>query len=394
MKKKYVIVLITFIAAVALAACWNRRELDTLAIVSAVGIDKAEEDGKLSIAFQIIQPSKIKGSVPSASGGSESDSSKGVWVLTSTGYTIFDAARNATMQSDRRLFFPQNRIIVIGEELAREGIGPLLDFFNRDPEPRRMSWLLISKGKAHDIISAKHEQENVPARAIDNLLKSSVATSMAVKVTLNDFLKNLMAPYSDPIACRIEMIQDHQMKNQRMRFTGASVFNKDKLVGFLDQYETRGLNWILGKVVSGIIVVKSPLDETKNVAIEIIRARSKITPEIQEGEIKITVEVEEEGNLAEQFSDVELTNEKMFEELEKRKAQVIKNEIQSVLKKAQKEWGVDIFGFGKAVHSKYPKEWKTLQTKWRDILPEINVEVRVDAKLRDNGLLTAPSKAR
>lgn len=393
MKKKCFIFLI-IIAAIAQVGCWNRRELDTLAIVSAVGIDKSEEQEKLSVAFQIIKPSEIKGASPSASGGTESGGSKGVWVLTSTGYTIFDAARNATMQADRRLFFPQSKVIVIGEELAREGISPLLDFFNRDPEPRRISWILISKGKAHDIISAKHEQENIPARTIDNIIQSSTATSTAVKVNLNEFLKNLISPTSDPIACRIEMIQDNQSKSQKMRFTGASVFKGDKLVGFLDQHETRGLNWILGKVVSGIILVKSPLDDNKNVALEIIRASSRITPEILDDEIKIIIEVKEEGNLAEQFSHVELTNTEMFKELERRKAQVIKNEIQSVLEKAQKKWGVDIFGFNKAVHRKYPQEWKTLQTNWRDILPKINVEVKVDAKLRTSGLSSIPAKGK
>lgn len=385
MKRVVSVLLLIAIMSTALAGCWSRRELDTLAIVSAMGIDKSEEEGKYSIAYQIIQPNELKGS---SSPDSSSASSKGVWVLTSTGYTLMDAARKATMQSDRRLFFPQNKVIVIGEELARQGIGPLLDFLTRDPEHRRLSWLLVAKGKAHDIISAKHEQENIPAQAIDNMIKSSTATSMAVKVNLNEFIKNLSTPGSDPVACRIEMIQDNEAKTHKMRLTGASVFKKDKLVGFLDQNETRGLNWILGKVVSGVILVKSPMDENKDVAIEIIRASSKIIPEILDDEIKITVEIEEEGNVAEDLSDIDFTSSEMLYELEKRKAQVIKNEIQAVLEKAQREWSVDIFGFGKAVRKKYPKKWKTLQTKWQDLLPEVDVEIKVKAKIRTSGLST------
>ena len=70
------------------------------------------------------------------------------------------------MQSNRRLFFPQNKIIVIGEEMARASIAPLLDFFDRDPEPRRLSWLLIAKGKASDVIYAQHEQEKSPQKPL------------------------------------------------------------------------------------------------------------------------------------------------------------------------------------------------------------------------------------
>jgi spore germination protein KC len=62
-------------------------------------------------------------------------SPKGVWTLESTGYTVFDAFRNATMQSDRKLFLSQNNVVVIGEEMARTGVAPLIDFLDRDPNP-------------------------------------------------------------------------------------------------------------------------------------------------------------------------------------------------------------------------------------------------------------------
>jgi spore germination protein KC len=392
--KKGVLILLAAIVLTTVVSCWNRRELDTLAIVTAVGIDKSQEDGKVSVTFQIMKPSEVKAPSSGSQGSGGSGGSSGVWVLTSTGYTVFDAARNAITQSDRRLFFPQNRIIVIGEEIARKGTASLLDFFDRDPEPRRLSWLLIAKGKASDIIHAKHEQEKIPAEAIDSMVKSSGVTSMAVKVNLNDFFKKLSSPSADPVACRIEMIKEEGSANRKIRVTGAAVFRRDRLVGFLDRPETRGLNWVLGKVRSGIIVVKSPKEENKNVALEIIRASSKITPKIQDGEGSITVEIKEEGNLAEQMSNVELTNVGMFKVLEQRKAQVIKNEIESVLNKARKEWGVDIFGFGEAVHRKYPREWKELQGKWRDEFPEIKVEVKIDANLRTGGLSTAPTKTK
>ncbi|MDD4570144.1 MAG: Ger(x)C family spore germination protein [Tepidanaerobacteraceae bacterium] len=388
--RKGLLILLTAIVSLTVVGCWNRRELDTLAIVTAVGIDKSKEDGKITTTMQIMKPSEIK-SASSGSGGS-----KGVWVVTSTGYTVFDSVRNATMQSDRKLFFAQNRAIVIGEEIAREGVTPLLDLFDRDPEPRRLTWLLVAKGKAGDVIHAEHEQENIPSKAIESLIKSSDVTSMAVTVNLNDFLKNLSTHSTNAVAGRIDIIneEDGENKKIKMRVTGASVFKGDKLVGFFDRSETRGLNWINGKVKSGIIVVKSPIQETKNVALEIIRASSKITPEIQDGQIGITVEIKEEGNLGEQMSSLELTNTEMFRVLEQRKAQVIKNEIESVFKKAQKEWGTDIFGFGEAVHRKYPKEWKELKEQWGDVFPEIDVQIKVDAKLRAPGLSAGPTKAK
>ena len=385
--RKWLLILLMAIVSLTVIGCWNRRELDTLAIVTAVGLDKSKEDGIITSTFQIMKPSEIK--APSSGSGG-----KGVWILTSTGYTVFEAIRNATMQSSRKLFLSQNKVLVIGEEMARSGVAPLLDLFNRDSEPRRLTWLLIAKGKAGDIIHAEHEQEKIPAKAIEGMVTSSSVTSMAVKVNLSDFFKDLSDPVTNPVASRIEMINEESSENKKMRVTGAAVFKKDKLMGFLDRPETRGLNWILGKVKSGIIIVKSPKEENKNVALEIIRASSKIIPEIQDGEVVITIEIKEEGNLAEQMSRVELTTTEMFQVLEQRKAQVIKKEVESVLKKAQMEWETDVFGFGQAVHRKYPREWKELQGRWHDAFPEIKVQVKIDAKLRTGGLSTSPAKAK
>lgn len=402
--KRQLIAIFIISVLFATSGCWNRRELNTLAIIMAIGIDKAPEDGKIKLTTQVLKPDEIK--APAATGGQGSP--KGVWVLTSTGHTIFDAYRNATMQSDRKLYNSQTKVIVISEEMARAGVRPILDFFDRDHELRRLSWLLIAKGEAKDIIEAEHEQEKIPAQAIESLVTASGATSMAVTVNLHEFLKMLANKATDPFASRIEIIAEEETEKKaakkpkpeesqqngprkRMRLTGAAVFKDDKLAGWLNRPETRGLNWILGKVKSGIIIVKSPKDENQYVALEIIRASSKIIPEIRDGQVTITVEVEEEGNLGEQMSDVDLTTPEYFDSLERRQATVIKNEIAAVLRKAQKEWGTDIFGFGDAIHRKFPREWKKLEKKWDTEFSQIEVKVKVISTLMRFGLHTAPA---
>jgi len=392
MKKEIAFILITAIG-LTLGSCWSRSELNELAIVTAVGLDKIENDDELLVSLQIIKPSEIKST--SDGGGS---GSKGVWIAQNKGYTIFDAIRNATMITERKVFLSQLKAIVIGEELAKTGIGPILDVFDRDPEPRRTAWLLIAKGRAEDVIKAEHEQEKIPSQALEGLIESSIFSSKAVKVNLHEFLKMLSADTTDPYAIRVETFEDEAEDGEnkksktvnRIRLTGAAVFKKDKLIGWLNRPEARGLNWINGKVSSGIIVVKSPIDERKNVALEIIRASSKIDPEIRDGEIIINVNIKEEGNLGEQMSKDSLSKPEMYDSLEQRKAIVIKNEIEAVIKKAQDEWNVDIFGFGEAVHRKYPKEWKSLKYRWREVFPHIQVNVKVSAELRTNDLSNYP----
>jgi spore germination protein KC len=405
--KRGLIIALIIVVTITVSGCWSRHELDTLAIIEVVGIDKAKDDGKISIAVQILKPAELGGQ---AVGGMSSN--QGVWTVTSTGYTVFDAFRNATMQSGRQLFLSHNKIIVIGEEMARSGISPLIDFFNRNAETRHLSWLIIAKGEAGDIVLAEHEQENPPARAIENLVKSSGVTSMAAAVNLHEFLLMLNSKTTDPVASRIEAFEKEGADKEEtpegtmseegkegkpkktVRLTGAAVFKHDKLVGWLNRPETRGLNWILGKARSGSIIVRSPVDETKYVSLEIIKASRKIIPEIQDGKVVITAEIAVVGNLTEQMSEVALTKPELFRSLERRQAEVIKNEIDLVLRKAQQEWGVDIFGFGEAVQRKFPKEWKELKDGWRKKFPQVEVNVKVTAKLREVGISDAPAETK
>jgi len=384
MKKRILICTTCILLLSMLTGCWNRRELDTLSVVQAVGIDKTEDD-EISLTLQLLKPDAVK---------TEAIGGKAVWIVTTKGKTIFDAIRNAPMQVDRKTFWAFNKIIIIGEQTAKAGIAPLLDMYIRDPEVRELMYMFVARGKAAEIIEAEHEQEKIPAKAIENLAKATFATSKVPKINLLDLMKSLVSKTSDPIIPGIKTIEreeDEEVK-KLLKLDETAIFKKDKLKGWFDHTETRGLLWILGKVKSGIIVVESPNDETKKVALEIIRASSKLKPDITDGKLKITVEVKEEGNLGEQMSQVDLTKPDTFKELEEKQTAEIEEEIKAALSKAQ-AWGVDIFKFGEAFHRKFPKEWPELEENWDEEFKKIEVDVAVDAKLRRVGISTKPVKA-
>ena len=393
MKKSFAIFLILFLLQIMLTGCWNRRELDTLAIVQAVGLDRTE-DGKISLTVELLKPAEIK--APSGDkGGGGGGGGKGTWTLTSQGETVFDAFTNATLQSDRKLFISMNKIVVISQEAAEAGIAPLMDFLNRDPEPRLLAYMFITKGKAKDILEAEPEQDKILAKALESSAKATMAASKIPKIKMLDVMKALASKTSDPFIPGVEIAQNKEGEKVKktVKPDGTAIFEKDKLIGWFDKKETRGLLWVLGEVKSGIIIVKSPQEESKKVSLEIIRASSKIKPEMIDGNLVITVEVKEEGNLGEQMSEgVDLTKPDMFEELEKRQAAVIEAEINAALTKAQ-AWGVDIFKFGEEVHRKVPREWAELKENWDEEFKNIKVIVEVEAKLRRTGLSTKPTTA-
>jgi spore germination protein KC len=391
MKNRFIIFVVLILLLVALTGCWNKREINTLAVVQAIGIDQME-NGEISVTFQILKPSAAKAP---AGGGEGGGGEKAVCVLTSTGETLFEAFRNATKESGRKLFIPFNKIIVIGEDAARSGIGELTEFLDRDHECRCLAYILIAKGKAKDIIEASNEQEKIPAKGIENLLKATFATSQIPEMNLHDLHKILSSKTASPFAPGIKTI--NKLTEDKVKtFTkleDTAIFKADKLIGWADKKETRGFLWILGKVKSGIIIVNSPQEEEKKVSLEIISSSTEIEPEIKDGKLFITIKIKEEGNIGEQMSEnVDLTKPETFKELEKRQAAAIESEINAALTRIQKEWGVDLFNFGQEFHRKFPDEWKQLEKNWDEEIKNIVVEVEVEAKLSKVGLSMYPEE--
>ncbi|MGI6165695.1 MAG: Ger(x)C family spore germination protein, partial [Limnochordia bacterium] len=247
------LVLVVLILMMFLTSCWNRREIETLGFVLAVGVDKAAEEGKIMLSVQIAKPFALAG--PSVV------AERPFWLVSSTGYTVFEAIRNFLSQSPRRPFWAHNRFILIGEELAREGIMEIIDLFARDGESRRTVQVVIVKGaKAVDLLQAEFELERLPSEGAQGILLGSLAgLGTTVGTELNDLLQMLELPGMEPVALRAEIVDrppDVDLRGQlkrdvistSARLSGAAVFKKDKLVGWLGPKQTRGLLWIKGEI--------------------------------------------------------------------------------------------------------------------------------------------------
>ena len=365
----------------SLSGCWNRREIDTISILMGMGIDKAEGANRLQLTAQVIKPSQMK-----KDGGSRDK--EAFLTVKSTGDTVFDALRNFTKETTRKIYLPHSQILIFGEEIAVEGVQKYTDFFIRDHEPRLRTNVLVAKGRAEDILAVKSKLEEIPAAGISDLLNAQSATSEAMKISLKRFINCLISDMTSPTAPIVEISGSGEEKF--LNISGMALFKNDKLVGEMIGSEARGLLWIMNEVESGIIVVECPLEECY-LSLEIIRSTSKIIPQFRDGKISVKVEIKEEGHIGDQECVFDLTMP-IISDIEQRKAAVIRNEVMAAVRKAQ-DLGTDVFGFGEAVHRKYPRQWKEMKKKWDYIYPELEVEVIVNAKVRRPGMLTRPASS-
>jgi len=396
------------------SGCWDHREVEELGIVLLTAVDAAP-GGKIRVVVQTLVPTAVAGGggITGMGGGGGGGGRKRYLDLTTEGRTVFEAIRRMSMESPRELFFAHNQVILISEKLARErGVAEVMDFFERNREFRRNTWILVARGDPRDIMEIPSHLETTPAQEIMGIINRQELSSYFAPTKLGDFIKMLestgIEPYtailqlkSNPAFTRISLLpgSDTPPPLYRLRLTGAAVFRRGKLVGWLNERETRGLLWVRGEVRGGQITFSLPGSRgEQKLAVEILRAGRggvKLEPFLAGGQPGMRVEINTRVNLTESENlEIDLRNPQVISRLEKQLAGVIKQEVMACVTRLQEEYRADALGFGEAVHRKYPRVWRQVEGEWEDVFATMPVTVEVKAVIRRIGLINKPLRPR
>jgi len=395
MNQRFVLVFILFCASSILAGCWNRRELNDIAIAVALGFDKSGD--QYAVSAQIVNP----GEVAAKKGGGD----KGAPVVTYTekGDTVFEALRKILTQSPRKIYLSHVRIVVFGEELAKEGIGKTLDFLSRDHEMRTDFFIAVAKGIPAEKTLRLYTipQEIIPANKLFKSIEAaSNAWAVASKVTLDELIADIVSEGKHPVLTGVGLAgpknneETETKKNverikpiSNLYIRGMAVFKHDKLVGWLNEDESKGYNYTQGNVKSTVVEVACP--KGGKLGVEVVRTKEKVKGKIGKYERpQIAIELRVEANVADVECDIDLSRNQSIYELEKRTEQEIKNVIEAAVQKAQEKYKVDIFGFGEVFYRSEPKAWKKMKKDWDEQFADLPVNVKVDVKIRRLGTIT------
>jgi spore germination protein KC len=202
---------------------------------------------------------------------------------------------------------------------------------------------------------------------------------------LLDAIDTLTSKTSSTLLAVIELIKpEERLGDEVFKIEGSAVFKKDKLIGYLDAKETRGLNWIRGAVKLGSVTFLCP--QFGKTSVEILRSSSKVKPVVIGNSVTINLNLKNFSNLrrVEKPLNPVKNNEALYT-LEQAQDNAILEEVNLVLETARNELGVNIFGFGEKIHATYPKEWKNLEKNWDTIYQNLDINTIVDSTIRATG---------
>ncbi|MGN8768196.1 Ger(x)C family spore germination protein [Paenibacillus barengoltzii] len=372
MGKRIRIVVILLISVALLSGCWDRTEVNDLAIITAGGLDLTE-DRKFGLSMKIYLVS------PSSSQQSDSYSAEGGTgpsvVRSSQGLTMADATSRLQQVLGRKVFWGQDELFIFGQRLAKEGLAEPIEFLTRHPIPRERAHVFLSKSSAKDILQLQPPIE----RSLSKALRKMAENQTGLNITLKE-LTMMMAGRSKAAVIPLVDIRIEDGKQAAFAFiNGTGVLKNGKLIGSMSDVETRGIMWLRNEVKDATVTV-SPNKGKGLVSLKLLKSHTELIPQIKAGEWSLTVQIETQDDIIENTSDLDFSVPDHLEELEHELESDIKRRIQMALARAQKEMKADIFNFADAFYRKYPKEWNENKDRWDDLYS--NMEVNVQAKVK------------
>jgi spore germination protein KC len=397
MKAKWIIRTFLLLWMVSLlTGCWNKRELNEMAIVMAMGVDKVEETGEYRVTFQVVNPGTV---APGTTGGGGNGTP--VTIFSGTEKTLFKAVRKTSQKVPRQLFFSHMKLLVIGETIAKEGIQDLIDFFERNPETRLTTKVLVTRDvEAESMLKILTPVEKIPANGITRQMElTEKVWAENVNIEMEDVVKGLVSEGGEPVISGVKIVGklEEGTKKSNLEQTdtvalieikGVALFKEGKLRRWLDGDKVRGVLWLQNKIESSIITTDCK-DQKDAISIEIVRSKTGVTAGVLARKPLIHINIRQEGYVGEVTCPIDLTKKEEIAKLENEWERETKKQVMEAVKVAQSEKS-DIFGFGEAVSRENPKAWEKMKKEWNKTFAEIEVDVNVDAFIRLPGKRNNP----
>ncbi|MEF3304789.1 Ger(x)C family spore germination protein [Paenibacillus sp. GYB003] len=372
-----------------LPGCWNRRELNDLGILVGTAIDKVGDQYRLTA--QIVKPGEVtKRKSPGTSAP--------VTLYQSTAPTLFTAFRKLTEISPRKVYGAHIRVLVLGESLAKEGVTDAIDLLIRDPEVRSDFYVMIARDtSAESVLRVMTPLENIPANKLFHSLDvSSKAWAPTTTVTLEQLMEKLIGEGINPVLTGVRLVGDAEEGNSskntekidpsaKLRLTGLAVMRKDRLVGWLNEVQSKGYNYITDQVTSTAGYVKC--SNGGLLTLETIRTHTKMKGKMVNGKPVIDIHMVDESNIAEVACEIDLDKPGTIRELEEKQRSKKIALMKQAVEVVKRKYGVDIFGFGQAVYRADPRAWSRLKKDWDSHFQDVQVRYEVDIHIRKIGMM-------
>ncbi|MDH2363869.1 Ger(x)C family spore germination protein [Priestia megaterium] len=389
---QFLLVLLSVLLLLPLTGCWSSHEIEEQSLEVGVAFDKGKESmieeeldeqgegyerkNLITSTYQLITP-QVASSTTKQGGPQQ----KPYVNVSETGDSAFQMVRELSLRSDTPLNSSHLKVMVISGALARSySLEQLVDQSLRDNDLRPSCLVVISKGRARDTLESKTAGE-IPAFRLSGMVNNTFRTTRILPpMSLIKLASKIRSESSF-------LLQNVVSANGEIKFAGASVIKgkTGKMIGFLNEEELEGVTWITGKGQGGL--VKSFDKKTRQLIVyEIESMKSHIQPHVKGNNISFDVHIDSEGRLSENgvVSGNPFENQ-FLKKAQKASEKEVEYLVKNVVEKMQKEYKVDVAGFGNRLRITHPRVWRRVKENWDQTFSEVPINYDVKLTIKDYG---------
>lgn len=395
MTKGWLFALMLILLVPMLSGCWDRLELEDRATILGLAIDPVGDGNVGNVTgpyarsevpgYQITAQVAIPGRIPLGPGeGSDSGGSENpVWVLTATGQTFDDAM--STLQKDLadKLFLGHLRAIIVNQKLVQnKGMKDVQDYLRRNPEIRRLAWMVISKTEAKEAMAAAPKLERVPTLYLVGTMDHAVQLGKIPNEFLGQFWSVESSTGQEPVLPLISVIS-----NERVGLDGLALFKGYKMVGSLDPVETAAFMELTDEQKGGYsIAVPLKGVDLGSVSLRATTRRTRLKLKRINGHPSFNTYSRIEVNVEENTSQIPLQDQ--VPTLEQKLTDLLYRNQEELIRKFKK-LQIDPIGFGEYVRGGYSEYWRRnvhSREDWDKIFVKMPVHCSVKTYIRRAGV--------
>ena len=393
MKKINKLFLLSIIILTTLTGCYDYREINTLAIVSATEINKIGDEYQVSV--QAINPQ-----APDKTTNSQAP----FIIYTGTGKTIQEAYRSITLSASRFMYSNHLDLLIINEKIAKENISDLIDYYIRNPGIRNEFYVLISKDD--NILSITTPIDEISSASIKESIENNYKYyGVSSRTTFSEFVNMNLNPNQEIVLPTIELIKNTPTEDKNINESkdnnedvnankdkdnndnnkdknllgGYAIFKNNKLVGYLNNKESINYNILTNNIKNTIITYEC--SKNKYLAVEITDSNSSIKTKNN----KVSININLKGNINESHCNIDITKNKNIKKISHEIEEKLNKEITNDILNVRDNYHTDIYKFKDIIYKHDYSYYQKIKKNYDEAYQNLDISVKTNIQLVEKG---------
>lgn len=381
MRQKYTIFILTIVISTLLTGCWDKVEINNRGFVIGLGIDKLKEEEKDEKSDRI----KVSFKIPNVAllGTKQTPTKEPSFYWEAEGETFDTVINEIQAKSPFDLELSHNKVIVLGKEILQDKalFRQVLDGIDRNRYFSRKMFMLVSKEEASDLIGIRPNEQPLVGVYYSNMLSAAVSNGTVIDGALNKIIAEIQENEST-----IFPLTTKTYNNKRIEIIGGVIVKNYEFKEVLNEPECRFLN-MMTKDNYNIIDIHV---NYKNVPVsyKINSSESKVKVSEKDNKLLTDIYIKTEGDITQHELGIKglIANDKGIRDIEKLSEQKIKDNVNRLVSKLQKN-SLDVIGVKSTLYKYNQPLYKKVNEDFDQYFKNMKINVHVESKIRRIGIV-------